>query len=80
MVMGVDASEEVYVEIKRLLAIPEDEPIFILRGQDKRSPGVIVSYLHACGKSAAHSERIQYVLGLFRDFQLKYPGRVKEPD
>jgi hypothetical protein len=78
--MGVDAPEEVYAEIKTLLEIPEDEPIFILRAQDKRSPAVIVAYLHAIGRDAAHIQRVTYVLGLFRDWQHKYPGKVKEPD
>lgn len=33
--MSVHRSKEVYSHIKQLLDIPDDEPIFILRAQDK---------------------------------------------
>lgn len=43
--MGVHQSPEVYAQIKELLGIPEDEPIFILRAQDKFTPKTLELYL-----------------------------------
>lgn len=41
--MGVHDKDK-YPEIKRLLGIPEDEPIFILRAQDDLSADTISDY------------------------------------
>lgn len=41
--MGVH-NEAVYPEVKRLLGIPEDEPIFIIRAQDVLSADAIEGY------------------------------------
>lgn len=43
MKMGVH-NREVYPEIKRLLEIPEDEPIFIIRAQDKLAEQAVEEY------------------------------------
>lgn len=43
--MGVHKTE-VYAEVKKLLGIPEDEPIFILRAQDVLAEDAIVYYGH----------------------------------
>lgn len=43
--MGVHKAEA-YAEVKRLLGIPEDEPIFILRAQDRLAEDAIVYYAH----------------------------------
>lgn len=42
--MGVRQNKEIYSEIKELLDIPIDEPIFIIRAQDKLSIEAITLY------------------------------------
>lgn len=39
----------VYPEVKKLLGIPEDEPIFILRAQDKFSVAAVSDYYGRAG-------------------------------
>jgi hypothetical protein len=41
--MGVH-EKEAYSHVKRCLGIPQDEPIFVLRAQDKLSPEVLAFY------------------------------------
>lgn len=42
--MGVHVDAEVYEQVKALLGIPADEPIFILRAQDEFSESLISKY------------------------------------
>jgi hypothetical protein len=74
--------KEYYPAIKKLLGIPEDEPIYILRAQDKFSAGVITAH-RSTAESAAKPEwasRVQREIDDFRFFQQKNPERVKVPD
>lgn len=41
-----------YAEVKRILEIPEDEPIFILRSQDRFAPLAVEDYAERVFKSA----------------------------
>lgn len=50
--MGVHDIDK-YAEIKRLLDIPEDEPIFIFRAQDMLMPDVIYDYRRRYMRRAA---------------------------
>lgn len=42
--MGVHQSDDIYYQIKSILGIPPNEPIFILRAQDKYSVKTIQDY------------------------------------
>lgn len=44
--MGVHADAGTYKQVKALLEIPEDEPIFIFRAQDELC-GLVISYYHS---------------------------------
>ena len=65
--MGVH-DKDVYDEIRELLQIPEDEPIFILRAQDDCSPGTLSDYL-ANAKDNGTSEDFQKeIVDVIMDF------------
>jgi hypothetical protein len=63
--------------------IGEDEPIFILRAQDKKSVKLLDSYLLLCqgsGCSGDHLEAIEENIKRFEDWQSQNPSAVKLPD
>lgn len=87
--MGVH-NTEVYADVKMLLDIPEDEPIFIIRAQDVVAPDAIMDYAelarvrHGATQefynlvAATHTE-----LSVWRQFvgwQEEHPDKVKIPD
>lgn len=80
--MGVHA-KSFYPEIKKLLAIPPDEPIFILRAQDKAAEASIESYQIRAESKGAVSEFLEGVgeaVTEFRQFKAANPERMKVPD
>lgn len=81
--MGVH-NTEVYPQIKKLLEIPEDEPIFILRGQDKAAWEAISHYADVTEieyqTSAEFNGEIAIVLEEFMTFKKENPDRMKVPD
>jgi hypothetical protein len=84
--MGVHKTE-VYPTIKRLLEIPEDEPIFILRAQDKLSVPILETYAGAA-RDNIHDSQLQWdmLIGLeivvkdFERWQFENVDRMKVPD
>lgn len=82
-------NREVYLKIKELLGIPPDEPIFIMRAQDKFAPDGISDY-----RLRKHAGQIDFgtdalpvweaevgsIVSDFRNFQRDNPDRVKVPD
>jgi hypothetical protein len=60
-------------------AIPDDEPVFILRAKDKNAALVIAYYKKLC-TNEAHKEVINSRLHQFVDFAHEHPERMKEPD
>lgn len=59
--------------------IPEDEPVFILRGKDIHAVKTLQSYLSLCG-NPEHKLAIESRIGEFESFAAQNPGRMKEPD
>ena len=60
--------------------IPEDEPIFILRAQDRRAAATLWEYWHDC-VNLVHRNAVYKRLTAFRDFaERSHPERMKEPD
>jgi hypothetical protein len=59
--------------------IPDDEPIFIIRGKDANAVSTLLRYSSACG----NHEHICAVLNrieAFCKFNIENPERMKEPD
>jgi hypothetical protein len=62
--------------------VPEDEPLFILRGRDFLAVQAIYHYLEEMIESGCDSERIAAVRKVakqFVDFEVAHPERVKLP-
>lgn len=58
--------------------IPDDEPIFILRAQDRNAAAAIAAYMQTC-QSADHRAVVKSRLIDFQTFALENPDRMKEP-
>ncbi len=61
------------------VAIPDDEPVFILRAQDVNAAMTIQNYLALC-KSPDHRAVVKGRLADFIEFAQQHPARLKEPD
>lgn len=61
---------------------PEDEPLFVLRAQDKRALGAIRYYQDHQNPRAsiAHLNNIERAVRAFEDFRFHKADRLKEPD
>jgi hypothetical protein len=62
---------------------PEDEPLFVLRGQDEAAAGTIDDYGYRndkLGANAHHLESISEAYSDFIRFQVDHPDRVKVAD
>jgi hypothetical protein len=74
-IVGLDGDGE--------LRLPPDEPLFLLRGQDHASPGVLIAYLDRCDELGAPEEHLHGIAQAHRalvEWQLTYPWRVKVAD
>jgi hypothetical protein len=59
-----------------------DEPIFVLRGHDKRAAGAIKHYLDHQGPRAPENH-VNGIMAAFRSFNVyreENPGKMREPD
>lgn len=80
--MGVHDTQH-YGEIKRLLNIPEDEPIFIIRAQDNISVSAIDDYMDLSerpGNDPTFMDDLRKVRNEFADWQIKNSDKVKQAD
>jgi len=59
--------------------VPDDEPLFILRAQDRKALPVLLAYSMICD-NIDHKASIKKTIDDFREFQAKNPDRMKEPD
>lgn len=64
------------------MKFPADEPLFLLRAQDKRAIGAVRFYSDHQSPRAPmqHIERIDDAVSDFESFRLRNPERTKEPD
>jgi|ERR1017187_9350667 hypothetical protein len=63
-------------------SIPEDEPLFLLRGRDGLALGRLEQYRAACveaGCNELHIAGVNQVLSKFRKFREEHPERMKQP-
>lgn len=87
--------EQVIAEDSELLTFPPDEPLFLLRGQDKATPDAISSYWDVCAgygdlhdpqrdddqlTSDEHLAAVKAVGEGIEAWQREHPDRVKIPD
>lgn len=79
--MGVHDLDK-YPEVKRLLGIPEDEPIFILRAQDKFSTETVAAYADIVFDevSTDFNDGMDENEKQFREWQSANKDKVKIPD
>jgi hypothetical protein len=64
------------------VAIPEDEPLFLLRGKDKVALQTLREYRKHCITSncvAEHIDGIDQMIAVFEQFWLAHPERMKRP-
>lgn len=59
--------------------IPDDEPVFILRGRDALAVDTLISYL-GHGMNREHRRAVEIRLAQFQAFSKSNPSRMKEPD
>ncbi|MFZ2449094.1 MAG: hypothetical protein WAW36_01050 [Methylovulum miyakonense] len=59
-------------------AIPDNEPVFILRGQDKNAALAIAYYKNLC-ENIQHRAAINERLHAFVKFAHDHPDKMKEP-
>jgi hypothetical protein len=86
--MGVHRDSETYNKVKQLLDIPEDEPIFIIRAQDRFSVKTIQSYRKmvrdgskiGAEKLFSWYEDVGSVISDFINWQRDNRDKVKVPD
>ena len=60
-------------------AIPDDEPVFILRASDRKAAKALAYYLRQCDDSD-HRSAIRQRLADFMSFDEQHPERMKEPN
>jgi hypothetical protein len=80
--MGVhDLSK--YPEIKELLEIPEDEPIFIIRAQDMTSTEALATYSRTARMVGADEHFLRGMADImmdFADWRIANQDKIKVPD
>lgn len=63
--------------------IPDDEPVFILRGQDSLATDVVRHWMMLARRAEVNAEKMRAVqahLDAMVDFKAKFPSRIKVPD
>lgn len=80
--MGVP-NDEVYPQVKELLEIPEDEPIFIVRAQDGLSRAILKRYMEVSEITSRDDDFLDELYELsetFYTWQQNNADKVKLPD
>ena len=63
--------------------IPDDEPVFIIRGKDALAPSTMRAWISMAEKNGVDEDKIRRVTEHLNDvlhFQAKNPDKVKIPD
>lgn len=63
--------------------VPEDEPVFVIRGADAMACPLLSAYYERCtagGAEAEHLASVEAEYTRFADWQEAHPERVKVPD
>lgn len=86
--MGVHADADTYSEVKELLGIPEEEPVFILRAQDDMALHILVTYQNVHRSIEDQNVRpnqewfdgMERVVQRFANFRTMNPEKMKVAD
>lgn len=73
--------DAVYEGIGMPTKFPEDEPVFVLRGQDPVAVETIRDYAartNAVGSPAEHVAAVVNALAVFNEFKINNPDRIKD--
>ncbi len=65
------------------LRIPDDEPVFILRGKDLLAPETVYQWVRIAELNKVNADKVQRAREHMRamtDFQRDHPARCKLPD
>lgn len=63
------------------IAIPDDEPVFVLRAKDKHAVKTLMRYADMCGDGdPRHIDVVHQRLTDFIRFSEEHPERMHEPD
>lgn len=84
--MGVHDGD--YTKAKKALGIPEDEPIFVIRGKDDLALHAVVSYANVAKQiedpnvapSSEWFEQLEGVAKAFANFRNANPDRMQVPN
>ena len=74
---------EAHKAAKKALGIPQDEPFFVLRAQDKCAASAIQHYLEiaqAHGTTPAFDDQVTQFVRDFVQFGEEHPDKLKVPD
>lgn len=70
-------------EVKALLGVPHDEPIFVIRAQDKAACATLIDYADNSERVGASKQFVDAIDGIADDFEkfaIEHPDRQKVPD
>jgi hypothetical protein len=60
-------------------AIPDDEPVFVIRARDRHALMALRFYRDLC-QDTGHIDFVEKRIVQFSNFKLNHPDRMKEPD
>jgi hypothetical protein len=76
-----------YSKLKKLIGIPDDEPIFILRAKDDLAAATIARYRNMADRIESDKrpnqewfENVDGVVSAFGEFRASHPDLVRVPD
>lgn len=77
-----------YKKVKKLLGVPEEEPIFIIRGQDDLGMAIVTRYLNMAQSIESADkmpnqewlDHMSEIIAEFGQFRIEYPERIKIAD
>jgi len=59
--------------------VPDDEPLFILRAQDRNALATLMTYVSIC-VNLEHRRNVMKTVNDFTNFRNNNPEKMKEPD
>jgi len=59
--------------------VPDDEPLFILRAQDRNALATLMAYVSIC-VNLEHRRNVMKTVNDFTNFRNNNPEKMKEPD
>lgn len=73
----------VIVNLETGIAIPDEEPLFLIRGKDQVATALLIRYLELCHAAGCDNRHLQRVIDKIADFiafERVEHARMKRPD